>query len=136
MNADDQTLTVDDVIMPDANVPWRAYEDNGVEWRWPHLAVLKAEVSEGDARRDLLPEVCLWCELRDRDTGALRIQLFRVAFTSELFSDLTPAERTRKLIRETYLKLCAHEVDELLRNTSTWEDPHDAETGLVKETTT
>ncbi len=93
------------------------FQDNGVSWRRPHLVVLRAEIREF--------EVHLLVELEDRDTGELRNQLFTWTLPADYVAQHEPTpEQTKKVLRDAYLLLACHEIDELLRVDATWQDPH------------
>lgn len=99
----------------DATSPALAFQANGVTWRRPHLVVLRAELRAYD--------VLLWSEIADRDTGELRAQAFTVGYETLGILAPTPTQ-TRQLLRDAYLKLVCHELDELLRIDNHWVDPH------------
>jgi hypothetical protein len=101
-------------------LPQLVFDADGITWRWPHLAVLKAEIVPVASHH----EVHLLVEIRDRDTGKLRTQLFITDFDERIVSGTDQALLIERVLRQSYLKVCAHELDELLRIGSNWKDPH------------
>lgn len=100
-------------VHPDAAL----FNINGVEWRWPHLVVHDVRL-EGEL-------ITLHVELRDRDTGVLTMQVFTWGFDKMYHAGVPDPVRTKNLIRDAYLALVCHELDELLRIPEEWNDPHE-----------
>lgn len=110
-------------ITPIVHTVRHVFKQDGVEWRKPHLVVLEVEKTSSEIR--------MFVELRDRDTGELTTQLFTCSFEPQFMADVPVALRTKAMLREAYLRLVSHELDELLRLDGQWQDPHDGDTSMI-----
>lgn len=95
----------------------RKFNINGVEWRWPHLVLFDVQLEKD--------HITLFVETRERETGVLQSLCFRTDFDEQYAAGVPEPARTKNLIRDAYLKLVCHELDELLRIPGEWKDPHD-----------
>jgi len=102
------------------------FEGNGVSWRCPYLVIVGVELGKTD--------IVLRALINDRDTGNLCHQNFimNLPFIYTQCEDPTP-EQTREVIKQAYLMLVCHELDELLRVDDSWQDPHSEESSVLDE---